>query len=108
MKTKYERMSRLEKKDLYKKYKKDKKEFVIKMERMFLLCYVGIGYSLIIFIYDFFFKKSKINYILDIIIFVFCLVAYLKIYNTKKELLNNYAIKNDKEYKRSIVKKYKK
>ena len=93
MKTKYERMSREEKHNLYNRYKKDKVVLYKKLRNMFLLCYMGIGYSIVVFIYDFFFKRSKINYILDIIIFVFCLLAYLKIYSIKKDLLNDYVLK---------------
>lgn len=108
MKTKFERMSREERKELYKKYKLEKSEFAKKMKNMFILCGVGIGFSVLMFIYDYFFRKSKINYILDIIIFIFCLIASFRIYCVKKELLNNYALKIDNEYKKKIVKKYKK
>lgn len=108
MKTKYERMSREEKKELYKKYRLEKSEVAKKMENMFLLCGIGIDFSVLMFIYDYFFRKSKINYILDIIIFIFCLIVYFRIYYVKKELLNNYALKLDNEYKKKIVKRYKK
>lgn len=94
MKTFYERMSREEKKNLYKEYKKEKGSFSKKMENMFLLCYIGVIYSVVVFVYDFFFKKSTVGYVLDIIVFIFCLVALLKIHLIKKELLNNYALKN--------------
>lgn len=108
MKTFYERMSKEERQELYKEYKKEKESFSKKMENMFLLCYLGIGYALMVFIYDFFYKRSTVGYILDIVVFVFCLLALFKLINTKKELLNNFALKKDKEKKQSIVKKYKK
>lgn len=108
MKTFYEKMSKDQKRELYKEYKSEKISFSKKMEKMFLLCYLGIGYSLIVFIYDFFYKKSTVSYILDIIVFVFCLLALLKLISIKKELLNNFALKKDKEKKQNIVKKYKK
>ena len=108
MKTKYERMNKKEKKELYNEYKKEKQSFAKKMENMFLLCYIGMIYAVIVFIYDFFFKKSTVGYILDIIVFVFCLLALFKIYLTKKELLNNYVLKKDKARKQDIVKKHKK
>lgn len=108
MKTKYERMSKEEKKELYKEYKKEKDVFAKKMEKMFILCYVGVIYGIVMFIYDFFFKKSTIAFILDTVVVVFCLIAVLKLYSTKKELLNNYALKIDKVRKQNIVKKYKK
>lgn len=108
MKMFYERMSKEEKRELYKEYKNEKVSFSKKMEKMFLLCYLGIGYALIVFIYDFFYKKSTIGYILDIVVFLFCLLALFKLISIKKELLNNFALKKDKEKKQSIVKKYKK
>lgn len=108
MKTKYERMNKEDKKELYKKYRLAKSEFAKKMENMFLLCGVGIGFSVLMFVYDYFFRKTEINYILDIIIFIFCLIAYFRIYCVKKELLNNYALKLNNEYKKKIVKEYKK
>ncbi len=97
MKSKYERMSKKEKKDLYNSYKLEKKDIAKKMNNMFFICYFGIVYSILVFIYDFFYKHSRVNYILDIFIFVFSLVTLLKMYSVKKDLLNNYALKlNDK------------
>lgn len=108
MKTKYERMTKLEKKELYQEYKKEKNTFAQKMEKMFILCYLGIGYGLITFIYDFFYKKSTVSYILDIIVFIFCLLALLKIISIKKQLLNKYALEKDKKRKKEVLKKYQK
>lgn len=108
MKTRYERMSKEEKKELYNKYKVEKKDLAKKMNNMFIVIYVGIFYSLVAFIYDFFYKSSRINYILDIVIFIFCLLAFLKVFNIKKELLNNYALKLDDIRKKDVLKKYKK
>lgn len=103
MKTFYERMSREEKKNLYKEYKKEKGSFSKKMEKMFLLCYIGVIYSVVVFVYDFFFKKSTIGYLLDIIVFIFCLLALFKLISTKKELLNNFALKKDKGREQNVV-----
>ena len=93
MKTKYERMSKEEKKELFNKFKEEKQTLYKKFRNMFILCYVGIVYSVLVFFYDFFIKHSKLNFIIDIIIFVFCLIALLKIYSMKKEVLNNFALK---------------
>lgn len=100
MKSRYERMSKKEKKDLYNNYKLEKKDIAKKMNNMFFICYFGIVYSLLVFIYDFFYKHSRVNYILDILIFVFSLVALLKMYSVKKDLLNNYALKKDDKKKK--------
>lgn len=95
MKTKYERMSKVEKKELYNEYKKKKEEVVKKMEKMFILCYLGVFYGIIMFIYDFFLKKSMVGYILDLIVFVFCLLALFKVINIKKDLLNKFLLEKD-------------
>lgn len=108
MKTKYERLSKIEKKDLYLKYKNEKSNIALKMRNMFILCYIGIFYSLIMFVYDFFYKHNKFSFILDIIILLFCIIILFKTFNTKKELLNKYLLKIDKENKKNVLKKYKK
>lgn len=108
MKTKYERLSKIEKKNLYNKYKIDKKNIVKKMNNMFVLCYFGIVYSVLMFIYDLFYKHSKFNYVLDIIVFVFCLIAIFKMYSVKRNLLNDYLLKIDDKRKKEDLKKYKK
>ena len=108
MKTKYDRLSKNERKDLFNKYKCEKKDIVNKMNKMFILCYIGIIYSVCVFIYDLFYKHGRINYILDIIIFIFCLIAVFKMYSVKKNLLNDYLIKIDEETKKKVLKKYKK
>ena len=41
-------------------------------------------------------------------LFIFCLLAFLKVFNIKKELLNNYALKLDDKRKKDVLKKYKK
>jgi len=108
MKTKYERMSKEEKKKLYIEYKKDNFVIVKKMQKMLILCYVGLLYGVLSFCYDFFYKNSVIGYVLDIVLFIFCLFALLKVISIKKELLNKYALKKDNIRKKEIVKKYKK
>ena len=108
MKNKYERMSKEEKKQVYNKYKLNKKEFANKMEKMFILCYVGIGYAILMFIYDYFYKKSTVGYILDIVVFAFSIVALLKVVSIKKDLLNKFVLNKDKVRKKEVLKKYQK
>lgn len=93
MKSKYDMLSKEEKKEIYRKYKTDKSVFVKKMNGMFMLCIIGIIYSIGCFIYDLF-NKSNVSLIFDIIIFVFCLGVYIRILFLKKELLNKYYISN--------------
>ena len=98
MKTKYERMNKEEKKKVYISYKEEKKELVNKMNKIFIICYIGIIYGFLTFFYDLFIMKSKLNYILDIIVFIFCLLALIKLNKTKKELLNKYILENKKRF----------
>jgi len=98
MKTKYERMSKEEKKKVYLSYKEEKYELAKKMNRMFILCYIGIIYGFLNFFYDLFIMKSKVNYILDVIVIIFCLIVTLKLNKTKKDLLNKYVLDNKKRF----------
>ena len=98
MKTKYERMNKEEKRKVYQEFKQEKKDLVKKMNRMFILVYIGIIYGLGTFFYDFLVAKSKLNYWLDIIVFVFCLIVLLILFRLKKSLLNKYVIKNKKRF----------
>ena len=79
MKTKYERMSNVEKRNTYKQFKLEKVSLAKKMRNMFILIYLGIGYSIFAFLYDFIFAKSKFGYMLDVIVFIFCLLALLRV-----------------------------
>lgn len=98
MKTKYERMSKTEKKKVFKAYKKEKPELAKKLKNMFILVYIGMIYGFSLFFYDLFISKSKLNYLLDIIVFLFCLVALLIINKIKTDLLNKFVIENKKRF----------
>ena len=98
MKTKYERMSKDEKKHVYEIYKKEKVELAKKFRTMFILCVFGLVYGFSLFFYDFFIKKSMLNYILDIIVFVFCLISFYIINKIKKDLLNKFVLENKKRF----------
>ena len=108
MKNKYERMTKEEKKQIYKEYKEQKQELTKKMERMFLLCKIGIIYGIIAVLYDFFITKNNFMIILDGIILLFCIAMLIKMKNTKIDLLNDYVLAKEKKYKQEIVKKHKK
>lgn len=98
MKTKYERMNKENKKKVYECFKKEKHDLYKKLNRMFILCYIGLIYGFGIFFYDLFIEKSKLNYILDIIVFIFCFIVILKLYNVKKDLLNKFVLDNKKRF----------
>lgn len=98
MKTKYERMSKEEKKHVYECYKNEKIELAKKIKNMLILCYIGLLYGFCIFFYDYFISKSKLNYILDIIVFIFCLISLFIINKIKKDVLNKYVLENKKRF----------
>ena len=106
MKNKYQRMTKEEQKKLYKEYKEQKQELTKKMERLLLFCKIGIIYSIIAIIYDLVLTTNITMGITDGIILLFSIAMLIKTNNTKVELLNDYAIKKDKEYKKEIVKKH--
>ncbi len=93
MKTKYDRMSKSEKKELYNDFKKEKNVLVSKMNRFNIVLIIGIIYSILAFIYDFFMKKGTLLIVIDIIVFIFCIICFIRFYYIKKDLLNKYAIK---------------
>lgn len=98
MKTKYERMSKKEKKHVYEIFKKEKVELVKKFKNMYIISYIGVLYSFLIFFYDFFINKSKLNYILDIVVFIFCLISIFIINKIRKDVLNKYVLDNKKRF----------
>ena len=98
MKTKYERMSKEEKKRVLEIYKKEKSELYKKFKYMFILCNFGLIYGFSLFFFDLFIKKSLIYYILDIIVFIFCLISLCVINKIKKDLLNKFVLENKKRF----------
>ena len=93
MKNKYERLNKEEKKKVYNNYKKEKPILAKKFKNMYLLSYIGCIFGLCSFFYDYFISKSKLNYILDIIIFIFCIISIFIVNKVKKNILNNFLLK---------------
>ena len=96
MKNKYDRMSKEDKKKVRDTFKKEKHSLYIKFVRMYVAIIVGISYSIGVFIYDCFIKKNTFNYILDLVVFVFCIMALIKVILMYKDRLNDTALKNKK------------
>ncbi len=90
MKTRYQRLDKMEKKEIYNQFKIKKKNIYIKMNRMFIICIIGMIYSIIALVFDIYNSSNIFNISLDIIVFIFCLVAYLKTNKTKIDLLNTF------------------
>ena len=97
MKSKYERLSRREKKEVIKKYRKDNYTIYKKIKNYILLCYIGIIYSIIAFIYDFYMNKIA-GYVIDIVILILSLISLLKVISIKNKILNDYVLKNKKDF----------
>ena len=93
MKTKYDMMSKEEKKKLIEKYKKKNNSLYVKSRNMIILCYIGIVYSCGVFIYDFFIRKSIFSYTFDIVLLLFSLFCLIKVIKIRKDLLNDFIIK---------------
>ena len=108
MKNKYQRMNKEQKKQLYNDFKELKPVFTKKMERMLLICKIGIIYSIVAILYDLLLTNNYVMTIIDGIILLFCIGMFIKTNNTKIDFLNDFAIKKDKENRKEIVKKHKK
>ena len=93
MKTKYDMLNKEERKELVNKFKKKNYNLYIKTRNMFVLCYIGIIYSCIVFIYDYYYKKGLSNFIADATILLFCIFCLLKVNKIKKNILNDFIIK---------------
>ena len=101
MKNKYQRLTKEERKQVYKEFKGQKKEFTKKMERMILLCKIGIAYSIIAILYDIIITKNYIMGILDGLILLFCIGMLIKTNNTKVDFLNSFVLSKEKNTKKN-------
>ena len=108
MKNKYQRMTKEEKKEIYLEFKKEKKEFTKKMERMMSFCKLGIIFTIFATLFDIFAINEYKRAIVDGILMLFCILMLIKTNNVKVELLNKFSIEKDKKLKKDLVKKYKK
>lgn len=108
MKTKYERLSKKEQKELFLEYKVEKEELAKKMTRSILITKIAVVLSVFMFLYEFFITKSSLGYWTDIVIFVSSLFALFKFNSMKKDLLNDYLLKKEKSKKEKVLKKHKK
>lgn len=100
MKSKYERMNKCEKKEVYKQYKLENSELCKKMERALLLGKILFVVIILMFIYDFLVSKSSFNYYIDIFLFIFNILFLIRVCSTKKKLLSDYVIKGYKPNKK--------
>ena len=93
MKTKYDLMNKEEKKIIKEKFKNEKKALYKKFRTMNILIILAFIFSIVNFGYDFFIKKNTLSYVLDIVTVLFCIFAFIKVYKTRKDILNDIALK---------------
>ena len=94
MKTKYERMSKEEKKEIKLKFKKEKIELYKRFRTMHLLISLGFIYSAIALIFDCFIVKKGSNAIIDIALLMFCLFAHIA-FDVRLKNLSGFCIVNN-------------
>ena len=101
MKTKYERMTKEEKKELKELYKKTSNGKVM-LDRLFRVNIVGI-LLLLYAVYSFLSHIEALkwsDYVVSIPIFIVGLVFLILSYRLKKKVLNQFAIKNNGKKKK--------
>lgn len=114
MKNKYERLSKLERKEAIKEYEnanEKNKEIISRIKRLRGVGIIGVIYSSIMFILDFL-KERRIfdygfnifdnliwNYLIDACLLIFCVVFIIKANNMLKEQVNSYLVGKKDEKK---------
>ena len=69
-------MSKEEKKKLFRKFENDKEASFIyfKAHRIYLLCFIGVVYSIIATIFDIVKDVKYYAYLMDAFLFIFCII----------------------------------
>ena len=96
-------MSKEEKKKLYKEFENDKEASFIyfKAHKIYLLCFIGVVYSIIATIFDIVKDVKYYAYLMDAFLFIFCIIFGIKMSKFKKNEFNKYLkkhISNDVNY----------
>lgn len=93
MKYKYDILNKEEKRALKNEYKnstEENKKMYKKINRIKILCIIGIIYAVIMMIVDFSLHLSLINKILDCLLLLFCLIFMVKINDITRMTLTKY------------------
>lgn len=99
MKNKYERLSKSEKKDARNKYKESNEanaNIYKKFNRLRVICVIGIVYSIISFVVDFYLTNNVFDFVMDGVLLIFCLIIFMSSNKMLGNQINNYLIKNKK------------
>ena len=85
-------MSKEEKKKLYKEFENDKEASFIyfKAHKIYLLCFIGVVYSIIATIFDIVKDVKYYAYLMDAFLFIFCIIFGIKMSKFKKNEFNKY------------------
>lgn len=99
MKYKYDTLTKEEKNNLTLEFKEsndENKNFYKKINKIKIISYIGIAYSIIMMIIDFLFDMSLINKILDSLLLIFCILFLIKTNDILRMKLTKYLIKKKK------------
>ncbi len=93
MKYKYDILSKEEKRALKNEYKnstEENKKMYKKINRIKILCTIGIIYAIVMMVLDFSLRLSLVNKILDCLLLLFCLIFMVKINDITRMTLTKY------------------
>ncbi len=99
MKSKYQLLSKEEKKQAKKDYmeaSETNKAIYKKLNRLTIISIIGIIYSLISFVIDFFLTKIIWDFVIDAVLLIFCLIFIIKSQSILSEQINKFLISKKK------------
>lgn len=104
MKTKYQRLSKKEKRIAIEEYKNasENNENVVKrLKRLRVVSIIGVIYAIISFIIDLIFDTISVwSYVIDGLLLIFCVIFMIKSKQLLEEQVNIYLIKKDQKPKK--------
>ena len=93
----YKRLDKEKRKELKKEFLTSNDSIVYKKcHKIFIVCIIGIILSLIAGAFDFVFKNGVLNYIVDGVLLVFCIVVLFLMNSSKSKEINKYALNKKK------------
>ena len=93
----YKRLDKEKRKELKKEFLSVEDSTVYKKcNKIFIISILGIVLSLIAGAFDFIFKNGVLNYIVDGVLLVFCIVILFLMNSSKSKEINKYALKKKK------------
>lgn len=94
MKLYYKTLSKDKREDIKGKFLNSKESLIYKKaNRIIIVCIIGIIFSIMTLTFDLLYKIGIINYILDLMLFVFCLIFLVVFNNIKMKEINKFALK---------------